>query len=505
MPYTTKMHTTANQHNDFYRRADRIMTGVLGVCLLYALALAPWHGTWLAAIVVGGGTLAASALLLGSMAGTRLMRCLNATGFMVMSALHIHQSHGTIEMHFSIFVLLALLIFYRDWLPILVATAVIAVHHFLFFFLQTNGVGVWVTEHASLHMIFIHAGYVIAEAGVLIFLAQLLSKDALEGAALANTTRQISGNGKQLDLSSRVPFESPVADAFNNFLDKLENLVSGVNQQLDHMREMGTGLAEKSSQVSFSAERQAAESDYMVQAMHEMSSATAEVARNAEQAASVARNSDEHAQLGNQAMQNIKQEITSLNVDIDLTGEAVMGAAQLAKDIHQVVDVIRGVAEQTNLLALNAAIEAARAGDHGRGFAVVADEVRNLSKRTALSTAEIQDFIGRLQRASESARDAMSRSQASVQRCLHAADSGASTLTGMAAEISQISHLNDMIASATQEQSAVGDDVARHLREVDGIARSNAAQAVDLAALSAELQELSVELDSQIKRFKTSR
>jgi hypothetical protein len=45
---------------------------------------------------------------------------------MVMSALHIHQAHGTVEMHFSPFVLLALLIFYRDWLPIVVATTVIA-------------------------------------------------------------------------------------------------------------------------------------------------------------------------------------------------------------------------------------------------------------------------------------------------------------------------------------------------------------------------------------------
>ena len=497
--------TVSAHHTEFLKRADRIMTGVLIICLLYAFALAPWHSTWLTALVVGGATLAVPALLLRSLSGTRLMRCINATAFMVMSALHIHQSHGTIEMHFSIFVLLALLIFYRDWLPIVVATGVIAVHHFLFFYLQINGVGVWVTEHASWHMIFIHAGYVLAEAGVLIYLAQLLHKDALEGAALADTTRQISGDGHRLDLSARVPMESPVTSAFNSFLDNLEGLVSGVNSQLSAMRDMGAGLSEKSAQVSASAERQAAESEYMVQAMHEMSTATAEVARNAEQAATAARNSDEHARQGNQAMQNIKQEISSLNVDIDLTGEAVLGAAQLARDIHQVVDVIRGVAEQTNLLALNAAIEAARAGDHGRGFAVVADEVRNLSQRTALSTAEIQDFIGRLQRASESARDAMLRSQSSVQRCQQAADDGAGTLAGMAAEISQISHLNDMIASATQQQSAVGDDVARHLREVDGIARSNAAQAVDLAALSADLQSLSRELDNQIKRFKTSR
>ncbi|MDP2379200.1 MAG: methyl-accepting chemotaxis protein, partial [Pseudohongiella sp.] len=219
--------------------------------------------------------------------------------------------------------------------------------------------------------------------------------------------------------------------------------------------------------------------------------------------ASSARNADHHAQQGNRAMQNIKAEITSLNVDIELTGEAVVGAAQLANDIHQVVDVIRGVAEQTNLLALNAAIEAARAGDQGRGFAVVADEVRNLSQRTAQSLNEIQDFILRLQHASQSAREAMGRSQTSVQRCLQAADASANTLSGMASEISQISRINDMIATATQQQSTVGDDVAKHLREVDGIARSNAAQAVDLKALSAELNALSVDLDGQIKRFNT--
>lgn len=487
----------------FYQRADGIMTGVLGICLLYALALAPWHGTWGAALIVGGLTLGTAVVLLNSLAGTRLLRCLIASGFMVMSALHIHQSHGTIEMHFSIFVLLALLIFYRDWLPIAVATVVIAVHHFLFYALQINGVGVYVTEHPMLHMIFIHAGYVLAEAAVLIYLAQLLRRDAQEGDALADTTQAISAGGDTLDLSRRAPLNSAVTDAFNAFLDQLESLVTQFNRRLSGLREMGQTLSQKSGQVSMSAERQAAESDYMVQAMQEMTTATAEVARNAEQAAFSARNADAHAQSGTQAMQHIKQEISALNQDIQLTGDAVVGAAQLAQDIHQVIDVIRGVAEQTNLLALNAAIEAARAGDHGRGFAVVADEVRNLSQRTAQSTKEIQDFIERLQRASQSASDAMARSQSSVQRCLDAADASAQTLSGMANEISQISRLNDMIAAATQEQTAVGDDVARHLREVDGIARSTAAQAVDLAGVSADLQSLSVELDQQIKRFRT--
>lgn len=493
----------AGQNSEHHKRADVIMTGVLGICLLYALALAPWHNTWGSAIIVGGGTLLIMAALLQTIRGTRLFRCLMAVAFMVMSGLHIHQSHGTIEMHFSIFVLLALLIYYRDWLPIVVATVTIAIHHFLFFYLQINGYGVWVTEHASWHMIFIHAGYVIAEAGALIYLAVLAYKDALENESIASATSRMSQSGQEIDLSYRVDLDTPVAGAFNNFINQLESLVVGVNHKLEDLRQMGGALTEKSSQVSVSAERQARESEYMVQAMREMSSATAEVARNAEQAASAARNADSHSAQGNRAMQNIKQEITALNKDIALTGDAVSGTAKLAGDIHQVVDVIKGVAEQTNLLALNAAIEAARAGDHGRGFAVVADEVRNLSKRTAQSTAEIQRFIERLQSASDSAHEAMGRSQNAVQRCLEAADSSAETLADMATEVTQISRINDMIAAATQEQTAVGDDVASHLGEVDGIARSNAAQAVDLAGLSAELQSLSGQLENQLHRFKT--
>lgn len=487
-----------------YQKSDRVMLVVLWVCQLYAVALAPWHGTWLQALLVGGGTLAVMHGLNALVGGTRLFRCAVGISLMVMAILHINQSQGTVEMHFSIFVLLAVLIYYRDWLPIVVAAVVIALHHLLFFYLQSRAVGFWLAAEATWTLVFVHAGYVVAETAVLVYLARESYRDARDGEMLASLTTAMLSNPQALDLTRRAQADTPVLRNFNEFVAQLDGLISDVQGTLTQLGGLSGSVAEKSGQVREGADRQASEAQYMSQAMQELNSATTDVARSADEAAGAARNMNEHAQQGNQAMQQIRQEINSLNGDLGVTGSAVNGTAELAGEINQVVDMIRGVAEQTNLLALNAAIEAARAGEHGRGFAVVADEVRNLSQRTAKSTAEIQDLISRLQQASESARLAMERSQESVQRCLGSADASATTLAGMVEEFAQILRLNDMIATATLEQSTVGDDVTQHLRGVSEVAQNNAAQAIALDGLSRELEGLRSELEARALRFVTT-
>ena len=321
---------------------------------------------------------------------------------------------------------------------------------------------------------------------------------------LAALTGAMLKNPQALDLTPRAAADTPLLRGFNSLVTQLDELISGVQQTLIKLGSVSGSVAEKSGLVREGADRQASEAQYMSQAMQELSSATTDVARSAEEAAGAARNMNEHAQQGNQAMQQIRVEIDSLSGDLGVTGDAVNGTATLANEIHQVVDMIRGVAEQTNLLALNAAIEAARAGDQGRGFAVVADEVRNLSQRTAKSTAEIQDLITRLQHASEAARSAMERSQESVQRCLGSAEASASTLTNMVDEMGHITRLNDMIATATLEQSTVGDDVSQHLVGVKDVAQSNAEQAVSLDGLSHEVDRLRGELEKRAMGFVTS-
>lgn len=488
----------------FYNKADRNMLGVLWLCLLYSLVLAFWHGTWAQALLVGGGTVLVMHALRPLIGGQRLFRCLIGAALMVMSALHISQSRGTAEMHFSVFALLALLIYYRDWLPIVVAALVIAVHHLTFFFFQSRVAGIWVLADGSWLLIWVHAGYVLVETAVLIFLARHIHVDAREGEAMGEATTEMVGNGEAIDLSYRVPMKTPMIKAFNRFVAELDEMVTDVGRTLEQLQAVGVSLAEQSQRVRQGATRQDTETGYMIEAMQVLGQSSRDAAQSAAEAAGAARNADEHARQGDQAMRQIRQEVELLNGDIASTDEAVNGAAQLAGDIHKVVDVIRLVADQTNLLALNAAIEAARAGEHGRGFAVVADEVRNLSQRTAESTAEIQLIIERLQQASASAQESMGRSLEAVRRCLAVADNSAQTLAGMVGEVANISRLNERIATATEQQTSVGEDVAGHLREVEAIASSNTEQAEELERLSSQLESVRVRLTSQVRHFITS-
>ncbi|EZP68087.1 methyl-accepting chemotaxis protein [Pseudomonas sp. P7] len=487
---------------EHYRKADRIMLALIWLMTLFSVGLAFWHDTLIQAIVVGGGTSLLLTALYRAIGGTRVMRCALGAGLMVMAALHINQAQGVIEAHFGIFALLAVLTFYRDWLPILVAALTIAVHHVVFHALQHQGFPVFVMEHhGGWTMVFVHAFYVVMETVALLYLAVHSQAEAVESQEMLEKMLAVTTQLTVETAQGEGKAHMSLAKRFDHFLQQITGLIDGVSRDSHGLGQLGQELAHASGTLEKGARHQLAEIAQMTDSMQRMEHAMGNITVHVEEAVAHADVASQQILRGQESVGRAQHEITQLATRLTDTHQTVQGLAVQAEQIGSVLDVISSIANQTNLLALNAAIEAARAGEQGRGFAVVADEVRNLAQRTAVSTQEIKTIIEGLQQGSREAVEAMQDSRQGVERCVEDSQVAVQMLKAVGNDITRIDALNGRIVSTTREQTSANLEIVGRLQSVQGIAQSTAQDVEMLARSSEQLPPIAVRLDALGRRF----
>ncbi|CRM02387.1 MULTISPECIES: methyl-accepting chemotaxis protein [Pseudomonas] len=488
---------------EHYRKADRIMLALIWLMFLFSLGLAFWHDTLMQAVIVGGGTGVVLTALYRALGGTRVMRCALGAGLMVMAALHINQAQGVIEAHFGIFALLAVLTFYRDWLPILIAAATIAVHHVVFHALQHQGFPVFVMEHhGGWTMVFVHAFYVVMETVALLYLAVHSQAEAVESQEMLEKMLAVTSQlTVEADSADKGTMRVSLAKRFDHFLQQITHLIDGVARDSHGLGQLGQELADASGTLEKGARHQLAEITQMTGSMQRMEDAMGHIAVHVEHAVDHAGKASQQVLRGQESVSRAQQEITQLASRLNGTHETVQGLATQAEHIGTVLEVISSIANQTNLLALNAAIEAARAGEQGRGFAVVADEVRSLAQRTAVSTQEIKTIIESLQHGSRQAVEAMHDSRQGVERCVEDSQVAVDMLRAVGNDIAHIDDLNGRIVTTTREQTSANLEIVGRLQSVQSIAQSTADDVEMLARSSERLPPIAVRLDALGRRF----
>ncbi|WP_051227648.1 methyl-accepting chemotaxis protein [Oceanospirillum beijerinckii] len=261
---------------------------------------------------------------------------------------------------------------------------------------------------------------------------------------------------------------------FNGFVEKVHGVMGQVNGASSSVSGSAERLSIITTEVHNTTEQQAKATDQVATAVQQMSSTVHEVAQNAGQAAEGANQADQEARCGKAQVAKTIDAINQLSTQVSGSAQVIQRLHTDSENIGSVLDVIRGIAEQTNLLALNAAIEAARAGEQGRGFAVVADEVRTLAQRTQESTDEIQSMIEKLQNAAQDAVRSMDISMKSTAETITIAEQAGVSLDSILQAVESIKGMNDMIASAAEEQSLVAEEINQNVVNIVGLSQTTA-------------------------------
>ncbi|KQP52581.1 hypothetical protein [Methylobacterium sp. Leaf108] len=241
-----------------------IMLGVLAALWLVVMALAWSLGTAIVAPTVLGGLLVAgSAACARSLGPALATRHLTSAALMAMVGLLVLTTADTpwqIDTHMVFFAALAIVAGWGCWASILVAAAVVAVHHLA---LNVAYPAAVFPNGADYLRVLLHAVVVIAEAGALVLAARQLSRalDAADAATLqASESAAAQSRFEQAALREHALQASQgrqLGDLVAGFRATLSDIGRQVERETSGMRNTAVALSDVAARSSEQASQSA--------------------------------------------------------------------------------------------------------------------------------------------------------------------------------------------------------------------------------------------------------
>ena len=268
---------------------------------------------------------------------------------------------------------------------------------------------------------------------------------------------------------------------FASIKESLVFILKSFNETLTQIHETSAQVDVGSDEIAKAAADLSEGTGEQASAVEELTAAVQSVAMMAETSAKQTEEAYESVQVSVKNAQNEKRQMEELEKEM-------LHIKEISSEIEDIIASIEDIASQTNLLSLNASIEAARAGEAGRGFAVVADQIGKLASDSAQAAVTTKELI--------------EKTIQEIDKGNKITASTAKAFVGIIEGMQEIANVARSTTETAQAQAQALKQVEDGIEQISMVTQQNAAASEESSAISEQLAGKAVELDKLVNRFK---